>query len=63
LDRFDVSLAPGEPARLVSVDGNAEQASGWFMKSLIPEDGYVAALVMKGSDYCPSYWKYPGKNQ
>jgi 4'-phosphopantetheinyl transferase len=61
LDRFDVSLAPGEPARLVSVDGSAEQASGWFMKSLTPEDGYVAALAVKGSDFCPSYWEYPEK--
>lgn len=60
LDRFDVSLAPGEPARLLSVEGNAEQASCWFMKSLTPEDGYVAALAVKGSDFCPSYWKYPG---
>jgi 4'-phosphopantetheinyl transferase len=62
LDRFDVSLAPGEPARLVSVEGSAEQASCWFMKSLTPEDGYVAALAVKGSDFCPSYWKYPEKN-
>jgi 4'-phosphopantetheinyl transferase len=62
LDRFDVSLAPGQPARLVSVEGSAEQASGWFMKSLIPEDGYVAALAVKGSDFCLSYWKYPEKN-
>ena len=61
LDRFDVSLAPGEPARLVSVEGSAEQASCWFMKSLTPEDGYVAALAIKGSDFCLSYWKYPGK--
>ncbi|MCP4295082.1 MAG: 4'-phosphopantetheinyl transferase superfamily protein [Proteobacteria bacterium] len=62
LDRFDVSLAPGEPARLVSVEGSAEQTSCWFMKSLTPEDGYVAALAVKGSDFCPSYWKYPEKN-
>jgi 4'-phosphopantetheinyl transferase len=62
LDRFDVSLAPGEPARLLSIDGSAEQASCWFMKSLTPEEGYVAALAVKGSDFCPSCWKYPEKN-
>jgi hypothetical protein len=45
----------------VSVEGNAEQASCWFMKSLTPEDGYVAALAVKGSDFCPSYWQYPEK--
>jgi 4'-phosphopantetheinyl transferase len=61
LDRFDVTLAPGEPARLMSVEGSAEQASGWFMKSLTPEDGYVAAVAVKGSNFCPSYWKYPEK--
>ena len=59
LDRLDVSPAPGEPARLLNVEGSAEQASCWFMKSLIPEDGYVAALAVKGSNFCPSYWKYP----
>ena len=61
LDQFDVSLAPGEPTRLLSIEGSAEQASGWFMKSLIPEDGYVAALAVKGGDFYPSYWKYPEK--
>ena len=61
LDRFDVSLAPGEPARLLSVEGSTALASGWFMKSLTPEDGYVAALALKGSDFCLSYWEYPEK--
>jgi hypothetical protein len=56
------SRRPGEPARLLSVEGSAEQASCWFMKSLTPEDDYVAALALKGSDFCLSYWKYPGKN-
>jgi hypothetical protein len=62
LDQFDVSLAPGKPARLVSVEGRAEQASCWFMKSLIPEDGYMVALAVKGSDFCSSYWKHPDKH-
>ena len=62
LDRFDVSLAPGEPARLVSVEGSAEQASYWWMISLNPEDGYVAALVVKGGGSSPSYYKCPESN-
>jgi 4'-phosphopantetheinyl transferase len=61
LDRFDVSLAPGEPARVMSIEGSAAQASGWFMKSLNPEDGYVAALAVKGTDFRLSYWRYPEK--
>ena len=59
MDRFDVSLAPGEPARLMSIEGSAAQAFDWFMKSLTPQDGYVAALAVKGSDFNLSYWNYP----
>ncbi len=59
LDRFDVSLAPGEPARIVSVEGSAELASRWLLKSLNPENGYVAAFATKGRDVRSSYWRYP----
>ena len=58
----------GKPYLLHSFDNdplqfNLAHSNCWFMKSLTPEDGYVAALAVKGSDFCPSYWKYPEKNQ
>jgi 4'-phosphopantetheinyl transferase len=45
LDTFDVSLTPGEPARLLRIDGNSEMASRWFIKDLKPAGGFVAALA------------------
>lgn len=46
LDQFDVSLAPGEPARLLSVAG--QEDSHWFIQALTPAPGYVAAVAIEG---------------
>ena len=44
LHHFDVNLAPGEPARLLAdrLDVGIER---WRMRSIVPEDGYSAAIV------------------
>lgn len=44
-DRFDVSLAPGEPARLLRVDGQSGDAAGWQLEAFAPREGFVAALA------------------
>lgn len=45
---FSVSLAPGEPAALLSTDDDAQEASRWSLVELSPGDGYVAALACEG---------------
>jgi 4'-phosphopantetheinyl transferase len=45
LERFDVSLAPGEPARLLSVADTPGEACGWQLRSFCPAPGFVAAVV------------------
>jgi 4'-phosphopantetheinyl transferase len=45
LDRFDVSLAPGEPARLVSLDGQPATNEPWHLVHLQPEAGMIGALA------------------
>lgn len=44
-DRFDVSLAPGEPARILRVDEVSGEESGWQLDAFTPLPGFVAALV------------------
>ena len=51
LDRFDVTLLPGEPARMLSADGDAEKASRWSMVHLDPAPGYIGALAIPGKDW------------
>jgi len=48
LDRFDVSVCPHEPARLLRFDGDPESASHWMMQSLNPAPGYLGALACDG---------------
>jgi 4'-phosphopantetheinyl transferase len=58
LDRFDVSLAPGEPVRLLGVDNNPDEASRWSLRELTPAPGYVAALAVEGHHWRLSCRKY-----
>lgn len=45
LDGFDVSLAPGDPARILRVNETAGDDCGWRMESFSPAPGFVAAVV------------------
>jgi len=48
LDSFDVSLVPGEPARLTGIKGDLNEASRWSLRELEPAVGFTAALAVKG---------------
>ena len=45
LDRFDVTLAPGEPAKVLRVENTPGDSSGWRLDSFCPAAGYVAAFA------------------
>lgn len=40
IERLDVMLTPGVPARLISFDGDAEETARWTLLSLEPADGF-----------------------
>jgi 4'-phosphopantetheinyl transferase len=48
LDAFDVTVAPGEPARLLRVQGDPGAGRSFHMEGLDPADGYAAALAVLG---------------
>ena len=47
LDRFDVSLAPGEPARILRVEHTPGDHCGWTLHSFLPGPGIVGAIVVR----------------
>jgi 4'-phosphopantetheinyl transferase len=49
LGEFDVSLVPGESAKLLSIHGSVLEAERWTMAGLHPAAGYTAALVVEGN--------------
>lgn len=58
LDQFDVSLAPGEPARLLRVEGVPGEATRWSLDAFVPDAGYVAAVVVQGHDWQVRCWQW-----
>jgi 4'-phosphopantetheinyl transferase len=46
---FDVSLAPGEPARLLRVGWAPEEASRWCMEDIDAVPGFSGAMVFSGA--------------
>jgi 4'-phosphopantetheinyl transferase len=59
LDQFEVSLAPGESARIISIEGDADQAKHWTLKSLNPGQGYFAALAVRKLGVNLTCWQFP----
>ncbi|MEM7343957.1 MAG: 4'-phosphopantetheinyl transferase superfamily protein, partial [Chloroflexota bacterium] len=59
LDKFDVTLLPDEPARLVNTRPNPHEADRWLMRGLAPGAGYVGALVVEGRDWQHRCWEFP----
>lgn len=49
LDRFEVTLDAGEPARLLSLDGDPAEAAAWTLHHLDPADGFIGAVAVRGS--------------
>ena len=58
LDEFDVSLAPGEPAALLSVRANLHEAARWSLRELAPGPGYKAALAAEGRIWRLKCWQW-----
>jgi len=46
-DAFDVSLLPGEPARILRVDSTPGEACGWAMRSLDCGSDLIGAVVVQ----------------
>jgi len=47
LDQFDVSLAPGEPARLLRIGTMTGEQAGWRLDCLRPVPGIIGAVARK----------------
>jgi len=58
LDKVEVSLAPGELARLLSIAGDLQEASCWSIQALTPALGYVAAVAVEGYGWQFKYWDF-----
>ncbi len=58
LDRFDVSLTPGQPAELLHVYDDAAEPAHWSLRALSPGPGHVAALAVEGHGWRLRCWHW-----
>jgi len=58
LDQFDVSLAPGEPARLLHNEREPQEVTRWSLQELTPAPGYIAALAVEGHAWQIRCWQW-----
>jgi 4'-phosphopantetheinyl transferase len=58
LDHFDVSLIPGEPAKLLGHRIEPQEIERWSLKSLTPAFGYAAALALERPSSRIECWRW-----
>lgn len=59
LNQIEVSLIPGQPARLHSVTGDSRASTRWLLQSLTPEPAYLGAVAApQGSHLRVNCWKW-----
>jgi 4'-phosphopantetheinyl transferase len=59
LNQFSMSLTPGEPARLLDIQGQPEEPSNWLIQELDAGSDYRAALAVKKPVKQIHCWEYP----
>lgn len=58
LDQFDVSLAPGEPARFLFARDDPSISERWSLIAFDPAPGYVGAIAIPARDYELHCWRF-----
>ncbi|UCE20083.1 MAG: 4'-phosphopantetheinyl transferase superfamily protein [Gemmatimonadota bacterium] len=58
LDRFDVSLSPDEPARLLASREDPQETFRWTLMGFNPRPNFVAALAVAGHGWQVKFWHW-----
>jgi 4'-phosphopantetheinyl transferase len=58
LDSFDVTLAPEDPPRMLTLQGDPGRAARWFFHHLVPADMYVGAVAIEGGAWEVKTWAF-----
>jgi 4'-phosphopantetheinyl transferase len=57
LDRFTVSVQPGDPAALLQNDSDPSEALRWALYHLVPDLGYIGAMAIEGHNCYVQHWQ------
>ncbi|NES76659.1 MULTISPECIES: 4'-phosphopantetheinyl transferase superfamily protein [Okeania] len=57
LEKVEVCLKPEQPIQFISINGDFQEASRWYLHQFIPESNYIAAVVVAGTNQNLSFWQ------
>ncbi|MCT7951979.1 4'-phosphopantetheinyl transferase superfamily protein [Ancylothrix sp. C2] len=57
LNEIEVSITPGEPAKLLSISGDTQKAGRWTLTHLIPHPSYIACVAISAHNLDYKYWQ------
>src|SRR5581483_5548860 len=57
LNQVEVSFLRGEPARLISISGDARTAAEWFLSAFAPADRFVGAVAIQSPELRIRCWR------
>jgi 4'-phosphopantetheinyl transferase len=58
LEQISVSLTPGKPARVLSINGSVAEAARWWLDSFEPGPGWIGALALRGPAAEVQRWQF-----
>lgn len=62
LGKFDVSVAPSQPARVLRIEGDSKEASRWTIQELKSAAGFAAAFALEGRSRRLRCWQWPDQS-
>jgi 4'-phosphopantetheinyl transferase len=57
LDKFELTVDPGEPPSLLGIDGDQKSACQWSLHDLKPALGFAAAVAAEDRSWRLRYWR------
>jgi 4'-phosphopantetheinyl transferase len=57
LHQFDVSQSPDKPVLHLNTTDDEIEETDWYVKNFIPQEGYMAAVALKGNHHQISYFQ------
>jgi 4'-phosphopantetheinyl transferase len=58
LDRFEVSLVPSEPFKLLNIDGDSRKATRWTIREIKAAPNYAGAFAVKSDAFESMHWRW-----
>ena len=59
LDKFDVSLRPDAPAKILSIDKSSSEAARWTLMDINPLEGFLGAAAVRGQVENIIFFEFP----